>query len=1650
MGVIGSFKNEEKLGNEDLCSKENPISKKKNQSWLSFLYSYLQFSWVTKWVYLGSKRSLPSNILPDLPDSDGTEYWYKMFENAVEKERIKEMSSFDRKVLVVRALWKCLYGQLIMLITLKGSWEICQYVYNTVVRCFIEYKEFENKAEKTGLREDRMKAVDSGFKNAFLLLFFHLVHVYINTQFNFWESRVVLRIQTCLKTSIFKNLLENKSCVRNVLANGKKITNLEDTKLDIDSFDKELLKDDVCLDIGTSVKSENNNDFNYTPSNTKESNDGVINVNYTSSTNAFNLLMVDVDDIEDLIMAMTHFILLPFRLLVASLLMYKNIGESAIPGVILMIAMIILMIIVDVLSALLKGPLLYWRDKRLAKLHEVLSKVRGIRILGWSRFAEESVLNVRRKEIVCLCNIILFSILSNIFFRIAISGSVVAIMIYHTRNALNIPGFSPGGNISHSSLKELDFKASDIIPLIQVINYVAGILRSIPSSLNMVIEGWISLKRFSYHLGYSGDDLENSEFENDKLSIGIFGENRKDEKTPLIPKTESVNSNINVDLKDLQHISDEYLPIRAQYNNISVYLNGLEYNWESKDSECRNNFKLYVPEMKILGNSCHLIVGGTGSGKSTLLCGILGEIYSKKGVRFLNNQDNTIGYCSEEPWIPIGTIRSAILFERPYNEKRYQKIVDSCLLKEDFLQWQEGDLRLLDDGGHVLSGGQRSRLTLARALYGFITDREEYNIIKENRNNTNIKFDTRLFLFDDVFTSLDPNVARKIFYNLFNLNDGLLVGNNYSTVMILNKTVLFCLLDEKLSKSELGEKFGVELSIWNINQGEDVNTVELIADYDLFKLNHTNEIKCNQNNGRVLGDDVSDVSSNGTGIGSNDYSSISNVEDNNNLNATLSSVNSNNSNIVSNNINNSIIEVSERPELRKRCYSIEKDKNGLDSSTVTNKNKKYESYSSLDFYSEEIVGFQDESGRRNIPFRLYKWYISKVGVALFIFLSVLIAVGILFENGQDLVLVEWTGFTSRGSKTSSLNKGGIINDNSSTIMSQSLSSSAHLSGQNSLKSSIDLNKGYLYGLITVFLITVTVTLVLKSLQVYGTVKAANVIHNEMLRGVLNTSLDFFDRNTNGQIINRFCLDMTTIDKSTMFKISSFISIVLEITIRGGFIIYVFPWLLLLIPPICCFAWYWLFQYFRHTSRELFMSNLTAHTPVCNIYTQALMGGPIIRAFRCEDVYLDRNLHCIDNLQKIKFMRFSASQWISVRMQLLMLPLTACITVVPIIFNIFGINIGFLKSSSIGKVSEGAWGLALIYAMSYAPLINDSFTAFTSLEKSMCAVERVSLFLNDLEESKRKEFNEEYHNSSYEEFKLNNSSQLSKKGLNIYELKVEYENNSLGIWIRNEFINYGECIGIIGRTGSGKTTFLNSILGLTPINSGLVFLDGVWMYNREMRLNENEYIGVLPQNSIGFDGWTIRKFLDPFDEIDDDKLIWDGIAICGLENTLLSINNISPLYAKIDNDASTNSSIKRRKSSLGAKNKFTQKHLRQLALARLFIHRLKYKIILVDEPPEEFSNNKTYNNVNDYRDGYFKKPSTCIDNSSDNQYLEVEEMISKYMRHCVVFIVAHNYKSLKCCSKIWLLSNGSKVAECSFSQVNSQELLADFLISRNKK
>ncbi|XP_072242554.1 cystic fibrosis transmembrane conductance regulator [Leuresthes tenuis] len=145
------------------------------------------------------------------------------------------------------------------------------------------------------------------------------------------------------------------------------------------------------------------------------------------------------------------------------------------------------------------------------------------------------------------------------------------------------------------------------------------------------------------------------------------------------------------------------------------------------------NISLHLEEGKMLA-----VAGSTGSGKSSLLMMILGELVPSEGkIR----HSGRISYSSQTPWLMPGTIRDNILFGLTYDEYRYTSIIKACQLEEDFALLPEKDKTPLVDGGVTLSGGQRARICLARAVYK----------------------DADLYLLDAPFTHLDIATEKDIF-----------------------------------------------------------------------------------------------------------------------------------------------------------------------------------------------------------------------------------------------------------------------------------------------------------------------------------------------------------------------------------------------------------------------------------------------------------------------------------------------------------------------------------------------------------------------------------------------------------------------------------------------------------------------------------------------------------------------------------------------------------------------------------------------------------------------------------------------------------------------------------------------------------------------
>ncbi|XP_048405261.1 cystic fibrosis transmembrane conductance regulator isoform X2 [Stegostoma tigrinum] len=217
-------------------------------------------------------------------------------------------------------------------------------------------------------------------------------------------------------------------------------------------------------------------------------------------------------------------------------------------------------------------------------------------------------------------------------------------------------------------------------------------------------------------------------------------------------------------IQDFLH-KDEHKTVEYNLTTKEVEMVNVTASWDEgigelfekvkqKDSECNmangddglffSNFSLHVTPVlknisfKLEKGELLAVAGSTGSGKSSLLMMIMGELEPSEGKI---KHSGRISFSPQVPWIMPGTIKENIIFGLSYDEYRYTSVINACQLEEDITVFPNKDKTVLGDGGITLSGGQRARISLARALYK----------------------DADLYLLDSPFSHLDVTTEKNIF-----------------------------------------------------------------------------------------------------------------------------------------------------------------------------------------------------------------------------------------------------------------------------------------------------------------------------------------------------------------------------------------------------------------------------------------------------------------------------------------------------------------------------------------------------------------------------------------------------------------------------------------------------------------------------------------------------------------------------------------------------------------------------------------------------------------------------------------------------------------------------------------------------------------------
>ncbi|CCH46808.1 putative membrane protein [Wickerhamomyces ciferrii] len=421
-------------------------------------------------------------------------------------------------------------------------------------------------------------------------------------------------------------------------------------------------------------------------------------------------------------------------IIIAIVLLIVNIGVSALAGIAIFFLTLILMGVPAGSLFKIREAANVFTDQRVGKMREVIQSMKMIKFYSWEDAYENLITGIRSKESSLVLK---FQLTINVMITIAINASSITSM----GAFLVLYAVKSHGNPANvfSSLSLFGILSQQVIEL--------------PMVFSSAAEGLLSLDRITKYLRspvetfdvenfYDSELIKNDEIavqiENGEFEWELFTEikeddeetkkqKKKDEKQRKkeLKKSQGGNGWFNKKTKTTEDSSND------------------EINKESSTDEDNTNqqkpFKLSNINLKISKGEFIVVTGPIGSGKSSLLSAISAFMTKTDGKIAINGSNLLCG----APWVQNTTIRENVLFGSKFDHVKYKKVLEVCSLEHDLKSLLAGDMTEIGERGVTLSGGQKARVNLARAVYA----------------------DKEVYLFDDILSAVDANVGKNITEN---------------------------------------------------------------------------------------------------------------------------------------------------------------------------------------------------------------------------------------------------------------------------------------------------------------------------------------------------------------------------------------------------------------------------------------------------------------------------------------------------------------------------------------------------------------------------------------------------------------------------------------------------------------------------------------------------------------------------------------------------------------------------------------------------------------------------------------------------------------------------------------------------------------------
>ncbi|EYC42852.1 hypothetical protein Y032_0515g2785 [Ancylostoma ceylanicum] len=466
--------------------------------------------------------------------------------------------------------------------------------------------------------------------------------------------------------------------------------------------------------------------------------------------------------------------------------------------------------------------------------------------------------------------------------------------------------------------------------------------------------------------------------------------------------------------------------------------------------------------------------------------------------------------------------------------------------------------------------------------------------------------------------------------------------------------------------------------------------------------------------------------------------------------------------------------------------------------------------------------------------------------------------------------------------------------------------------------------------------------------------AASRLHNNMFSSVIRGTVGFFDATPTGRILNRFSKDMDEIDVKLPFTAEVFLQNM--ITCIGFLLViaWVFPAFLIACIPL--FAVFVLFvMCFRAGIRSLKRSENISRSPLFDHITATIEGLACIHSYGQSARFLEALKQRLDANSGAVFMFQSAMRWLAVWLDLLVVIITSIVAFFIVVLT--------------GTLSPADAGMALAFAVQMSGIFQFAVRTQTELEAKMTSVERVAYYSEniqpegDWETRKGVDVPKEWPQNGQIDFQSVKLRYRPKFPLALNDVTFE--------------IKPKEKIGVIGRTGSGKSSLGNVLYRLYPLTWGRIFIDGVDIATVGLH-RLRRAMSFIPQDPVLFAG-TIRSNLDPNNLFTDSEL-WSA-----LEKTYLK-TLISNLDKKLESEVTA-----------GGEN-FSVGERQLMCLARALL--MKSKIVLLDEA------------------------TASLDMSTDKL---IQKVIREVFQDATVILIAHRLENVYGLDRV-LMMDGGKVVE----------------------